>query len=249
MALWEKQSVATAQARAVERDEGLRSYMLKLYNYMASALILTGLVSYFAGTSDAFLNMMLAQDASGAVTGMSGLGWLVALAPVAMVFFIGFRAHKMSAGELQAAFWGYAVLMGLSLFSIFLIYTGASITRVFFITAGTFGLLSIYGYTTKKDLTSWGSFLFVGVMAMFLTSLANALFFKSEGLYSVMSYIGVLLALGLTAYDTQKVKELYYQNSYSEEGQKKASILGALTLYFDFIYLFVNLLRIMGDRR
>ncbi len=248
MALWEKQSVATAQARTVERDEGLRAYMLKVYNYMTCALILTGLVSYFAGTSDAFIGAMLTQTASGTVT-MSGLGWLVALAPVAMVFFIGLRAHKLSPGELQAAFWGYATLMGLSLFSVFLIYTGESITRVFFITAATFGLMSMYGYTTKKDLTSWGSFLFVGVMAMFLVSIANVLFFKSSGLSLVMSYIGVLLAIGLTAYDTQKVKELYYQNAYNEEGQKKASILGALTLYFDFIYLFINLLRIMGDRR
>lgn len=248
MALWEKQSVAHAQARAVERDEGLRAYMLKLYNYMASALILTGLVSYFAGTTPAIYGAFLTQNASGAI-GMSGLGWLVALSPVAMVFFIGLRAHKLSAGELQAAFWGYAVLMGLSLFSVFLAYTGESIARVFFITAGTFGLLSIYGYTTKRDLTSWGSFLFIGVIAMFLTSLANAFIFKSAGLASMMSYIGVLLALGLTAYDTQKVKDLYYQNSYSEEGQKKASILGALTLYFDFIYLFVNLLQIMGDRK
>ncbi|MBA4274774.1 MAG: hypothetical protein C0436_03870 [Alphaproteobacteria bacterium] len=248
MALWEKQSVATAQARAVERDEGLRAYMLKVYNYMASALIVTGLVSYFAGTSPAFLQLMLSQGADGRV-GMSGLGWLVALAPVAMVFVIGFRANKMSASALQACFWGYAVLMGLSLFSIFLVYTGESIARVFFVTAGTFGLLSMYGYTTKKDLTSWGSFLFVGVMAMFFVSLANAFFFKSSGLSLVMSYIGVFLAIGLIAYDTQKVKELYYQNSYGEEGQKKASILGALTLYFDFIYLFVNLLRIMGERR
>lgn len=248
MALWEKQSVATAQARAVERDEGLRAYMLKVYNYMASALLLTGLVSYFAGTTPAILQLFLAQGADGAV-GMSPLGWIIALSPVAMVFFIGFRANHMSASTLQACFWGYAVLMGLSLFSVFLIYTGESIARVFFITAGTFGLLSMYGYTTKKDLTSWGSFLFVGVMAMFFVSLANAFFFKSSGMALAMSYIGVLLALGLTAYDTQKVKELYYQNSYSEEGQKKASILGALTLYFDFIYLFVNLLRIMGERR
>ena len=171
------------------------------------------------------------------------------LAPVAVVLFIGVRANRMSASALQATFWLYAGVMGLSLFSIFAVYTGESIARVFFITAGTFGLLSIYGYTTKRDLTSWGSFLFVGVLAMFFTGLANVFFFKSEGLASVMSYIGVLLALGLTAYDTQKVKEAYYYHAGSEEGAKKASILGALTLYFDFIYLFVNLLRIMGDRR
>lgn len=248
MALWEKQSVA-AGATAASVDQGLRSHMLKVYNYMASATLLTGLISYFAGTSPAFLSMMLSIDASGAVTGMSGLGWLIVLSPVALVMLIGLKARTMSSGALQAAFWGYAVLMGLSLFSIFAVYTGESIARVFFISAGTFGLLSMYGYTTNKDLTSWGSFLFVGVLAMFFVSIANVLFFKSSGLSMVMSYIGVLLALGLTAYDTQKVKEAYYLNAGSEEGVKKASVLGALTLYFDFIYLFVHLLRIMGERR
>jgi FtsH-binding integral membrane protein len=247
MALWNKQSAA-AQAQAVERDQGLRAHMLKVYNYMTSALILTGLVAYFAGTSQEFLQLLLTQGADGRV-GMSGLGWLVVLAPIAMVFFIGARASHMSASTLQSCFWGYSVLMGLSLFSVFLMYTGESITRVFFITAGTFGLLSMYGYTTKRDLTSWGSFLFVGVMAMFFTSLANVFFFKSSGLSLLMSYIGVFLAIGLTAYDTQKVKELYYHSGYNAEEQKKASILGALTLYFDFIYLFINLLRIMGNRR
>lgn len=248
MALWEKQSVA-AGTNAASVDQGLRSHMLKVYNYMASATLLTGIIAYFAGTSPAFLSAMLSVNASGAVTGMSGLGWLVVLAPVALVMLIGLKARTMSSGALQAAFWGYAVLMGLSLFSIFAVYTGESIARVFFISAGTFGLLSMYGYTTNKDLTSWGSFLFVGVLAMFFVSIANALFFKSSGLSMVMSYLGVLLALGLTAYDTQKVKEAYYYNAGSEEGVKKASVLGALTLYFDFIYLFVHLLRIMGERR
>lgn len=248
MALWEKQSVS-AQARAIDVDQGLRAYMLQVYNYMASALLLTGVVAYFAGTSQAFLQLMLTQNANGQV-GMSLFGWLVALAPVGLVMFIGFRARQMSASALQMTFWAYAVIMGLSLFSVFLIYTGESIARVFFITAGTFGLLSMYGYTTKRDLTSLGSFLFVGVMAMFFVSIANVFFFKSAGLSLVMSYIGVLLALGLTAYDTQKVKEVYYQNAHgSSDDQKKSSILGALTLYFDFIYLFIHLLRIMGNRR
>jgi FtsH-binding integral membrane protein len=139
--------------------------------------------------------------------------------------------------------------MGLSLFSIFLIYTGQSILQVFFVTAGTFGLLSMYGYTTKKDLTSWGTFLSVGVIAMFVVSIVNVFFLKSSGLSLAMSYIGVLLALGLTAYDTQKVKEVYYTTGGSPDAVKRASILGALSLYFDFIYLFINLLRIMGERR
>ena len=240
-------SNSAAQSQSTSVDQGLRSHMLSVYNYVASGLILTGLVSYFAGNSEAFLQMMLSVNASGQV-GMSGLGWVVALAPVAMVLLIGFRAQAMSYSTLQLCFWGYAVLMGLSLFSIFLLYTGESITRVFFITAATFGLMSMYGYTTKKDLTSWGSFLFVGVMAMFFVGLANAFFFKSSGLSLAMSFIGVVLAIGLIAYDTQKVKEYYYLAGPGE-AKKKASLLGALSLYFDFIYLFIHLLRILGERR
>lgn len=236
-----------AQTQGYAVDAGLRSHMLRIYNLMASALLITGLVSYFAGTSPAFLNLVLTQTAEGAVT-MSGLGWLIALAPVGMVMLIGFRAHAMSYSALQLAFWGYAVLMGLSLFSIFLIYTGDSITRVFFITAITFGLLSLYGYSTKRDLTSWGSFLAVGVLAVFVVSLANVFFFESSGMQLALSYVGIFLALGLTAYDTQKVKEIYYMAG-TGEAVKKASLLGALSLYFDFIYLFINLLRVLGDRR
>lgn len=237
--------VQTQSTAAV--DAGLRSYMLKVYNLMTSGVLLTGIIAYFAGNSPAFLNLVISQNAATGAVGMSPLGWIIALAPVAMVFFIGFRARHMSPGVLKATFFGYAALMGLSLFSIFLVYTGASILKVFFITAGTFGLLSMYGYTTKKDLTSWGTFLMVGVWAIFIVSLVNVFFLKSSGLDLAMSYIGVLLALGLTAYDTQKVKEIYYTTS--GEGLAKASTLGALSLYFDFIYLFINLLRVMGDRR
>ena len=236
------QSRVQTQSQSTAVDAGLRSHMLRVYNFMTSALILTGLVAYFAGTSPAFLGMMFSE------TGMSGLGWLVVFAPVAMVLLIGARAHAMSYSTLQMAFWGYAVLMGLSMFTIFLAYTGDSIARVFFITAGTFGLLSMYGYSTKRDLTSWGSFLAVGVLAVFLVSLANLFLFESSGLSLLLSYVGVFLAIGLIAYDTQKVKELYYMAG-TGEAAKKASLMGALSLYFDFIYLFINLLRILGDRR
>jgi len=239
---------SSTQTQAISVDAGLRAHMLRIYNYMASALLLTGLVAYFAGTTPAFLQLVLAQNAEGAVTGLSGLGWLVAFAPVGMVLFMGVRANAMSYSSLKMAFWGYAVLMGLSLFSIFLIYTGASITRVFFITAGTFGLMSMYGYSTKRDLTSWGSFLSVGILAVFFVSLAN-LYFKSSGMDLILSYVGVLLAIGLTAYDTQKAKEIYYHAGSGGEAVQKASLLAALSLYFDFIYLFINLLRVMGDRR
>lgn len=246
MSMLQQQSSTQAQATVV--DAGLRAHMLRIYNYMTSGLLLTGLVAYFAGTSPAFLNLVLQQSANGAV-GLSGLGWLVALAPVGMVLFIGVRANAMSYSSLKTAFWGYAVLMGLSLFSIFLIYTGASIARVFFITAGTFGLMSIYGYSTKRDLTSWRSFLTVGVLAVFFVSIANVLFFHSSGLDLLLSYVGVFLAIGLTAYDTQKAKEIYYHAGSGGEAVQKASLLAALSLYFDFIYLFINLLRVLGDRR
>jgi uncharacterized protein len=247
MNVWDRQqSVDVRQSTAV--DQGLRSYMLKVYNYMTCGVLLTGLVAFFASQSETFLGLMLTQGADGRV-GMSGLGWVVALAPVAMAFFMMFRINKMSTGAVQATFWAYALLMGLSLFSIFLVYTGASILKVFFITAGTFGLLSMYGYTTKKDLTSWGTFLFVGVMAVFVVSIVNVFFFKSSGLDLALSYVGVFLALGLIAYDTQKVKEIYYMTGGGADAVKRASILGALNLYFDFIYLFINLLRIIGERR
>lgn len=247
MSAWDRQTtnVASGQSRAV--DQGLRSHLLKVYNYMASGVLLTGVIAYFAGTSDAFLSMMLTQGVDGKV-GMSGLGYLVVFAPVAMAFFMMFRLHTMTTQGLKTMFWAYAGMMGLSLFSIFAIYTGESILRVFFITSGTFGLLSMYGYTTKKDLSSWGTFLFVGFWAVFIVSIVN-MFMQSSGLQLALSYIGVLLALGVTAYDTQKVKEIYYMTGGSQDALARSSVMGALTLYFDFIYLFINLLRIMGDRR
>jgi FtsH-binding integral membrane protein len=247
MSAWDRQqSVATGQSTAI--DQGLRSYMLKVYNYMASGVLLTAVIAYLASQSETFLGLMISQGADGRY-GMSMLGWMVALAPVGMAFFMMFRINKMSTSAVQTTFWAYATLMGLSLFSIFLVYTGESILRVFFITAGTFGLLSLYGYATKRDLTSWGTFLSVGVIAVFVVSIANVFFFESSGLSLAMSYVGVFLALGLIAYDTQKVKEIYYHTGGGADAVKRASILGALNLYFDFIYLFINLLRIIGERR
>ena len=245
MSAWDRpSSVASSQAGTL--DQGLRSYMLSVYNYMASGVLLTGIIAYFAGTSEQFLSLVLTQGANG--VGIAPLGYIIMFAPIVLVMLLGFRARTMSTEGIQMAFWAYAALMGLSLFSIFLVYTQTSILRVFFVTAATFGLLSIYGYTTKKDLTSWRSFLIVGVWAVLLTTIVN-MFLQSSPLQLMLSYVGVVLALGLTAYDTQKVKEIYYGNRGSADGLKRSSILGALTLYFDFIYLFINLLRIMGDRR
>lgn len=248
MSAWDRQPTVTGESRSSAIDQGLRSYMLRVYNYMASGLLLTAIIAYFAGTSDAFLATML-NIQGGAVVGVSPIGYVVMFAPLAMVFFMMFRLNKMSTQTLQITFWAYAALMGLSLFSIFLIYTQTSILRVLFITSGTFGLLSMYGYATKKDLTSWGTFLSVGVWAMLIVSLLNVFLLKSSGLQLVMSYIGVLLALGFTAYDTQKIKEIYYHVGNSTDALARASVMGALNLYMDFIYLFVNLMRILGDRR
>jgi FtsH-binding integral membrane protein len=248
MSAWDRQPSVTGESQSGAVDQGLRSYMLKVYNYMASGLLLTAVIAYFAGTSDAFLATMLKME-GGAVVGVAPIGYLVMFAPLAMVFFMMFKLNSMSTQTLQITFWAYAALMGLSLFSIFLIYTQTSILRVLFITAGTFGLLSIYGYTTKRDLTSWGTFLIVGAWAMLIVSLLNMFLMKSSGLQLAMSYIGVLLALGFTAYDTQKIKEIYYNVAGSAEGLARASIMGALNLYMDFIYLFVNLMRILGERR
>jgi uncharacterized protein len=172
---------------------------------------------------------------------------VVMLAPLGVVFYMSFGIKKMSAGKAQTTFWLFAALMGASLSSIFLIYTGASITRVFFITAGTFGAMSIYGYTTKKDLTKLGSFLMMGLFGIIIASVVN-IFMKSTMMYYVISIIGVLVFVGLTAYDTQKIKNMYLASDSSEIMGKKA-VMGALTLYLDFINLFIMLLRLFGQRR
>ncbi len=248
MSAWDRQPAVTGESQSTSIDAGLRSYMLKVYNYMASGVLLTAIIAYFAGTSEAFLSMMLKME-GGVATGVAPLGYVIMFAPLAMVFFMMFKLRSMSTETLQITFWAYAALMGLSLFSIFLIYTQTSIIKVLFVTAGTFGLLSMFGYATKRDLTSWGTFLMVGMWAMLIVSLVNMFLLKSSGLSMAMSYIGVLLALGMTAYDTQKIKEVYYQVGHSADAVKRASIMGALNLYMDFIYLFVNLMRIMGERR
>ncbi|MFO1242981.1 MAG: Bax inhibitor-1/YccA family protein [Rickettsiales bacterium] len=237
-----KQGVG-AQTQAVEFDAGLRAYMLQVYNYMASALVLTGLVSYVAGTSEAFLKLMFTVNDQGGMS-VSPLAWIIMFAPLGMVFFLGARLHTLSKTAAQASFWIFSVLMGLSLFYVFAIYTGESIARVFFITAGTFGAMSLYGYSTKKDLTGWGSFLMMGVLGIFIASIVN-IFLHSSGLQFAISVIGVLLFTGLTAYDTQRIKSTYYAMGAAGN----AAIMGALNLYLDFINLFIMLLRLFGDRR
>ena len=219
-----------------EIDEGLRAHMLRVYNYMTVGLALTGIVAYLVASSP------LGEAIFG-----SGLAFIVMLAPIGVVIFLSVRIHKMSFASAQASFWIFATLMGLSLASIFMIYTGTSIARVFFITAATFASMSVYGYTTKRDLTGLGSFLFMGLIGIILASIVN-IFIGSAVMQFAISVIGVLIFVGLTAYDTQKIKEMYYEGDGTEVAGKKA-IMGALRLYLDFINLFIMLLNIFGVAR
>jgi len=238
----------TAETHVI--DEGLRAYMLKVYNYMTSGIFLTGIISLFLFK----LSAVVAPD--GSIAGLTSVGnalynsalmWIVMLAPLGVVIYMSFGIRKMSAAKAQMTFWIFAALMGASLSSIFLVYTGASITRVFFITAGTFGAMSIYGYTTKRDLTKLGSFLMMGLIGIIIASVVN-IFMKSTMMYFVISILGVLIFVGLTAYDTQKIKNMYLVSDSGEIMGKKA-VMGALTLYLDFINLFIMLLRLFGQRR
>lgn len=247
MALRDPFATTAQQAQATTYDAGLRAYMLRIYNLMASALALTGITALVTANTPALL-MTFYNVQGDQIVGMSGLGWLVALAPIGLALWMGFGVHRMTASAAQMVFWAFAVLMGLSLSSVFLLFTGESIARTFFITAGTFGAMSLWGYTTKKDLTGMGSFLFMGLIGLILASLVN-LFMQSSALHFATSVIGVLIFVGLTAYDTQRLKNLYYQMSGAGEMMAKVAIMGALSLYLDFINMFMYLLRFFGDRR
>ena len=242
--------VKAAQQSRVVMDEGLRAYMLKVYNYMATGILLTGIIALLT------FKMSVVTNDSGAIVGLtqignalylSGLKWVVMLAPLGVVFYMSFGIKKMSASKAQTTFWVFASLMGLSLSSILLIYTGLSVTRVFFICSATFGAMSIYGYTTKRDLTKLGSFLMMGLIGIIIASVVN-IFLKSSMMYFVISILGVLIFVGLTAYYTQKIKNMYSASDTGELVGKKA-VMGALTLYLDFINLFIMLLRLFGQRR
>lgn len=240
-------AMAQTRTQTATMDLGLRKFMLGIYNYMASALALTGIVSLLAVQSEAVMGALY-QIEGGMLMGMKPLGWIVAFAPLAMALLLGFGVQRMSVQGAKLAFWSYAALMGLSLASIFLIYTGESIARTFFITAGVFGGMSLYGYTTKRDLTGIGSFLIMGVWGLILASIVN-IFLQSSMMSFIISAAGVLIFVGLTAYDTQKLKHMYYAVAGSAEQAAKMSIMGALTLYLDFINLFIMLLRFVGERR
>ena len=217
-------------------DEGLRAYMLKVYNYMASALLLSGVVAYTVAHVPALFNAIFGTP----------LQWVVIFAPLVMVIVFYAKIQKMSLTAAQTVFWAFATMMGASLATIFVIYTQTSIVRVFLITAITFGAMSLYGYTTKRDLTGMGSFLIMGLFGIIIASIVN-MFIESTMLHWVISVIGVLVFVGLTAYDTQRIKEVYYAGDSAAVMGKKA-IMGALSLYLDFLNLFLMLLRIFGGR-
>ena len=230
-------------------DEGLRAYMLKVYNYMTTGLVLTGFISYFFGKAsvEAYVPGGVILTPLGNMLFNSGLSFVIMLAPLGFVFYLSARINKMSTASAQITFWLFASIMGLSLASIFVQFTHSSIARVFFITAGTFGAMSLYGYTTKRDLTKLGGFLFMGLIGIIIASIVN-IFFQSGMMAFVISVIGVLVFVGLTAYDTQNIKNMYLEGDSEEIGSKKA-LMGALKLYLDFINLFILLLQLFGQRR
>jgi uncharacterized protein len=232
---------AVGVGRAEVLDQGLRRYMLSIYNYMTSGVLLTGVV--------ALLFSRGGEQSPAAQVFINGglLAWVIMLSPLAIVFAMSFGARKFSTGTLQALFWGFAVLMGLSMSTVFLVYTGGSIAATFFATAGAFAGLSLFGYTTKKDLSGFGTFLIMGVVGLIVASLLN-MWLQSPGLYWAISFLGVLIFAGLTAYDTQRLKEQYV-HVRGTDWAGKAVILGALNLYLDFINMFLFLLRFMGASR
>lgn len=229
--------VGTAPQTQVAFDAGLRSYMLKVYNYMASGVLLTGIVAMLFASSGFAQQIMF---------GGGPLKWLIILSPLAIVFAMSFGQNKFSTATLQAMFWGFATLMGLSMSTIFLVYTGASIAQTFFATSAAFLGLSLYGYTTKKDLSGWGSFLIMGVIGLLVAMVIN-IFLQSTMMHFVISAIGVLVFAGLTAYDTQRIKSMYaYVAGTDMVG--KTIVLSALSLYLDFINMFQFLLAFMGNQ-
>jgi FtsH-binding integral membrane protein len=237
-------------------DAGLRAYMLKIYNYMMGALALSGAVAWL--TANTSLNTLFYHQVITANGGVQMaptlLGMVAIFAPIGLVLLLSFRIAQMSLGAAQATFWGYAALMGVGLASVLYVYTGASVAMTFFVTAATFGAMSLWGYTTKRDLTGFGNFLFMGLIGVLLAMVAN-FFFKSPAIDFVVSVLGVLIFTGLTAWDTQAIKQSYYGYSSGRFGgyvgmeSNKLAIMGALRLYLDFLNMFLFLLRFLGNRR
>ena len=241
---------ATTAKKTVVWDEGLRSYMIRVYNYMTTGLILTGIMAYLFGKASVVSDeagQLIELTPLGATLFNSPIKWIIMLAPLGFVIYLSSRMHKMSLSKAQVTFWIYSAIMGLSLSWIFIVFTQISIVRVFFISSATFAAMSLYGYTTKRDLTKLGSFLMMGLIGIIIASIVN-IFMKSSMMYFVISIIGVLVFTGLTAYDVQKIKNIGNQIQEGSESAQKLMIMGALTLYLDFINLFLMMLRLFGSR-
>ncbi len=217
-------------------DEGLKSHMISVYKYMAAGLGVSGLIAYLTMTVPAVAQIAFS------------LKWVWFIGVIAMAFLVMPRMYKMSTTGALASFFGYAVILSFAIAPLFLIYTQESIARTFFITSGVFLGMSLFGYTTKRDLTSLGTFAIIGVWGVFFASLVN-IFLQSSMVHFITSAIAVVAAVALTAYDTQKIKQAYFAIGRNGEMLKKAAIIGALQLYFDFIYMFINLMQLLGDRR
>jgi len=238
-----------AQSAAV--DAGLRAHMLKVYNYMALALAVTGVIAWYVYQASFVIG------SNGEILGLTQLGstlygtplmYVVMFSPLAFVLVMSFGVHRLSTGTLQILFWSFAAVMGVSLSSIFAVYQGGDIARVFFITAALFGSVSIWGYTTKRDISGWGGYLIMGVWGLLIALVVNMFFFQSESFHYLMSFVGVILFTGLTAYDNQMIKNLYLGSRENEDSVAKLAVMGAVHLYLDFINLFIFLLRIFGRR-
>ena len=235
---------------AAVMDAGLRAYMLRVYNWMTSGLILTGIVAYaIANTSMIELFWRVQETARGPMHAPTGLAYLAMFAPLAFVLVMSFGVNKLSTTAVQALFWAFCLAMGASLTNIFIIYTQTSIVRVFFVTAATFGAMSLYGYTTRTDLTKMGSFLIMGLFGIIIAMLVN-MFVQSSAMQFAISVIGVLIFIGLTAYDTQRIKADYvqYVHAYGPDVAAKSSVFDSLQLLLNFINIFMFLLQLMGNR-
>ncbi len=231
---------------AVEVDQGLRAYMLRVYNYMASGVLLTGIMALLVYRMPALASLIFEIGPGGAIVGYTGLGIVTLISPLAFVLVMRFGLNRMRSTTVQALFWAFCAVMGLSISSIMFVYTGVSVAKVFFITASAFGALSLWGYTTKKDMTGWGSFLIMGLFGIIIASIVN-IWLASPAMDFMVSIIGVLIFAGLTAYDTQRIKRMYYEGD-SEGIMTKKAVMGALSLYLDFINMFLMMLRLFGNR-
>jgi len=231
-------SSAPSRASSSTFDPALRDYMVKVYNLMSIALVISGAVAFLVANSPALLNVIYG----------TALKWVIMFAPLGFVIYINARINSISAQKAKTYLWIFSALMGASISWILVAYTASSVARVFFITSAVFGSMSIYGYSTKKDLTSLGSFLFMGLIGIIIASIVN-IFLHSSALHFAISFIGVLIFVGLTAYDTQSIKRQFYALGGAGETANKAAILGALRLYLDFVNLFIMLIQFFGDRK